>query len=305
MADKSPPIAALISVAAPGFGHFYAGAWSRGVGVMIGLYFGFSVCAMAGMFFFALFPALYALAAWDAYRMAKRFNEEATLAPAAPAPPSIPLLVFWSAGRCVWILALFAYGAVSALAGMLDAIVRQHSIPLALLCALPAAGVSWVVWLALRDTWRGLRRQGRHTAAGMRDEASATLFVCFIGALMLAICWPMFSQLIRVSGQGAMKGNLGGLRRAIDTYKKTHDGAAPPTLEAALDKTLPQVPFLWSSSSVGPHKRSSEVLVVSERTGTDSGKWGFVVSASSPELSGLVYIDCTHTDAKGSVWTSY
>lgn len=164
MADKSPPIAALISVAFPGFGHFYAGAWTRGVGVMIGLYFGFTVCAMAGLFFFALFPALYAVAAWDAYRMAKRFNERPPPAAAAPAPPS---------------------------------------------------------------------------------------------------------------------------------------------LEAALDKTMPKVPILWSSSSVGPHKTSSEVIVVSERTGTDSGKWGYVVSLSSPALSGDVYIDCTHTDAKGSVWTSY
>lgn len=305
MADKSPPVAALITIPFPGFGHFYAGAWARGVGVMIGLSVGFTVCAMTGYFFFALFPALYALAVWDAWHTAKRVNGLALAAPSPAAAPSTPLLLFWAASRAFWILALFVYGGLSAFAGTLDAIVRQRSIPLALLCALPAFGVSWVVWLALRDTWRGLRGRGKHTAASMRDEAGASLLVGAVAALAFAICWPMFSQLMRVSGQGAMKGSLGALRRAVDTYKKAHDGAAPASLEAALDKDLPRIPTLWSTSSAGPHKTTSEAIVMSERAGTDSGKWGFVVASSTPELNGLVYIDCTHTDAKGSVWTNY
>lgn len=305
-AKKSPFAAALITLALPGVGHFYAGTWVRGAGVMIGLYFASMVCMVAGMFGFLGIAALYGLAAWDASRMARAFNDAPAIAAEAAPPPSMLLLLLWAAGRAVWILALFGYGALVSFAGILEALVRRHSVPLALLCALPAAVCLWIVWLAVRDTWRGLTRRGSRTAAGVRDEVSATVLLGAIGALCLAIVWPSFRQLIRYSGEGAMKGSLGGLRQAIDAYKKTHDGAVPASLEAVLDaKTLPQVPSLWASLNETGHKKTSETIVMSERTGTDSGKWAYVVSPSSPELSGVVFIDCTHTDAKSSVWTSY
>lgn len=301
---KSPRAAALITLALPGFGHFYAGTWVRGVGIWVGVYVGFMLCMSAGLAGFAGVPVLYGLAAWDAYRMAEQFNEREAVAPAAAGPASIPLLVLWAACRSVWILAIFLYALTSAVA-IVDQIIRHGPLSLMLLGALPGLVALFAAWLAGRDTWKGLTRQSKHTAGAMRDEASATILVGALAAAAFAICWPMFSQLIRFSGEGAMKGNLAGVRQAIARYKDAHAGAAPPSLEAALDQALPKVPLLWSSSSVGSHPSTSETIVLPDRTGTDSGKWGYVVSLSSPELGGVAFIDCTHTDAKGSVWTSY
>ncbi|MBI5208944.1 MAG: hypothetical protein HY927_03115 [Elusimicrobia bacterium] len=48
----------------------------------------------------------------------------------------------------------------------------------------------------------------------------------------------------------------------------------------------------------------AQTVAYAARTPADTGKWGYVNDPASPDF-GLVFIDCTHTDAKGSRWSSY
>lgn len=303
---KSPLLAALITLVLPGFGHFYAGAWLRGAGVWIFLYAGFFAAPVfLGSFGLMLAPVLSALAAWDAWRMTELANARLpTGDAAAELPASAGLLAAWAVARSLWLAPLLLFGLVSLVGAGLT--VRRGGLAIALLASLPALGVLALGWFAARDTWRGLRGRRPVIPAYLRAEVSTTVGAAVIIALCGAVAWPRFRELIRYSGEGAMKGNLADLRQRIVAYRGAHDGASPPALEALIDaKTLPRLPVLWSSSYVGAHAKTTESIVAADRTGADTGKWAFVISPSTPELHGTVFIDCTHTDARGSAWTSH
>ena len=303
---KSPLVAALITLVLPGFGHFYAGAWLRGLGVMIFLYIGFFAApVLLGSFGLLLAPVLSALAAWDAWRMAESANARLPAGDAAAElPASAGLLYAWAASRCLWVAPLLLFGLSSLVGAALT--VRHGGVLIALLASLPALGIMALVWFAARDIWRGLRGLRPTVPAYLRAEVNATVVAAVILALCLAIAWPRFRDLLRYSGQGAMKGNLADLRQRITAYRGEHDGAFPPALEALIDpKTSPRLPTLWSNAYVGAHKKTAESIVLAEPAPADTGKWAYIVSPSTPELHGTVFIDCTHTDNKGSVWTSY
>lgn len=302
---KSPLLAALITLVLPGFGHFYAGAWLRGAGVWIFLYAGFFAAPVfLGSFGLLLAPVLSALAAWDAWRRAELANSLAPAGPEAALPASAALLCAWAAVRCLWAAPLLLFGLTSLVGAAM--ILRHGGVLIALLSTLPALGFLALGWFAARDTWKVLRRERPAVPGFLRAEVNAALVIGVIGALCLAIAWPRFRELLRYSGEGAMKGNLADVRQRIAAYRGAHDGAAPPALEALIDpKTSPRLPTLWSNSYTGAHPKTTEAIVVTERTGADTGKWAYVVSPSTPELHGTVFIDCTHTDNRGSAWTSY
>jgi len=302
---KSPLVAALITLVLPGFGHFYAGAWLRGLGVMIFLYIGFFAAPVfLGSFGLLLAPVLSALAAWDAWRMAEHANSLAPAGPAEDIPASAGLLYAWAAARSLWVAPLLLFGLTSLVGAALT--LRHGGVLIALLSTLPALGILALGWFAARDTWRVLRRERPAVPGYLRAEVNAALAVGVIGALCLAIAWPRFRDLLRYSGEGAMKGNLADLRQRVSAYRSAHEGAAPPALETLIDpKTSPRLPTLWSNSYTGAHPKTTEAIVAADRTGADTGKWAYIVSPSTPELHGTVFIDCTHTDNRGSAWTSY
>ena len=62
-------------------------------------------------------------------------------------------------------------------------------------------------------------------------------------------------------------------------------------------KALAKLPSLWGRFSEIPHPKTSAARVAPDGGAADSGKWGYA--------DGAVFIDCTHTDTRGSFWTSY
>lgn len=129
-------------------------------------------------------------------------------------------------------------------------------------------------------------------------DVVANLFAQFCLYAMFAVVWPAEATLIHRSGEGATKGNLSALRAALaDAVAR---GPAPATLEglAAVGGPahLPNVRVGYKQ-----HPRTRDSVVLKDGVPTDSGKWGYIVTASSAS----VIVDCTHTDSKGSTWTSY
>jgi prepilin-type N-terminal cleavage/methylation domain-containing protein len=129
------------------------------------------------------------------------------------------------------------------------------------------------------------------------------IVVAIIG-ILAAIAIPKFADLIRKSSEGAEKGNLGSLRSALGIYYGDMEGQYPGDLTALTTngKYLASIPF----STVPNYHRatqSQQIFSVSSVV-SDFGSWLYDDVPTDPNV-GQVWINCSHTDTKGTTWTSY
>lgn len=105
---------------------------------------------------------------------------------------------------------------------------------------------------------------------------------------------PSWGGLIRKSSEGATKGNIGSIRSALAIYHGDSKGKYPADLAALTlgGKYLQVVPL---TKTPNYHKDSSAVRLA--KAPDDAGGWLYDGAE--------VFVNCTHTDTKGSVWTSY
>ena len=128
------------------------------------------------------------------------------------------------------------------------------------------------------------------------------IVVAIIGVLA-AIAVPKFAGLLRNSAEANGKGNLVGLRSALSIYYADMEGVFPSALPdlTVSSKYLAAIP---ATKTPYYHGDSS-----AETDGTigaigDASGWLYDNTTTDPNF-GVVYVDCTHTDTKGSVWSSY
>ena len=162
----------------------------------------------------------------------------------------------------------------------------------------------------------------------MRNTKGFTLIelmivVAIIG-ILAAIAIPKFASLVRKSGEGQAKGNLGALRSAISIYYGDLEGSYPADLTSLTAGgkyigTVPTVktPDYHAATNVIRNNFSSNPFGCGGGYMLDSGQWiywsdngSMCGSSSAPagqrdRTQGEVWIACSHTDTKGSVWTSY
>lgn len=129
------------------------------------------------------------------------------------------------------------------------------------------------------------------------------IVVAIIG-ILAAIAIPKFAELLRKSNEGATKGSLGGIRGALSVYYGDMEGQYPsdPNSLTVGGKYLDSFPL---AKTPNYHGDSSTALAGSQATGfTDVGGWIYD-SAFADSTFGSIYVNCTHTDSKGTVWTQY
>src|SRR5262249_33147646 len=131
------------------------------------------------------------------------------------------------------------------------------------------------------------------------------IVVAIIG-ILAAIAIPKFADLIRKSKEGATKGNLGAIRSALSIYYGDLEGNYPTDDMTQLTvggKFLPELPQAKTPSY---HVDSSAVLAGASQTVvvTNVGGWAYVNNSTDSNW-GNIWVNCTDTDSKGSVWTSY
>ena len=126
------------------------------------------------------------------------------------------------------------------------------------------------------------------------------IVVAIIG-ILAAIAIPKFASLLRKSGEGASKGNLGAVRSALSIYYGDMEGQYPVTLAAMTvnGKYLTALPVAKS-----PNYHSDSAAVVYQTIANDGGGWSYDNTALDANL-GTVLVNCTHTDTKGTLWTTY
>jgi len=129
------------------------------------------------------------------------------------------------------------------------------------------------------------------------------IVVAIIG-ILAAIAIPKFAELIRKSGEGASKGNLGALRSALSIYYGDMEGLYPASGLALTigGKYLTVIP----TAKAPTYHADSAGMVLFNVVGapTDAAGWHYQDQATNANV-GNVLVNCTHTDTKGSIWTSY
>jgi prepilin-type N-terminal cleavage/methylation domain-containing protein len=128
------------------------------------------------------------------------------------------------------------------------------------------------------------------------------IVVAIIG-ILAAIAIPKFAELIRKSSEGASKGNLGSIRSALSIYYGDMEGNYPATMDALTisGKYLSAIPKAKAPNYHGDSSGETDGLLSAVN---GNGGWWYDNTIGDSNV-GQVLVNCTHTDSKGSIWTSY
>ncbi len=145
------------------------------------------------------------------------------------------------------------------------------------------------------------------------------IVVAIIG-ILAAIAIPQFANMVAKSQEGATKGNLGTIRSALSIYYGDTEGFYPTVADAATgalnpltvgQKYLKAVPNSQTpkvgSNNPGHGGGVNTVTGVDLSAGavaTDNGQWVYD-GTQSRSTWGQVVVSCSHSDAKGTFWTSF
>ena len=135
------------------------------------------------------------------------------------------------------------------------------------------------------------------------------IVVAIIG-ILAAIAIPKFADLVTKSKESAVKGSLGSLRSAISIYYSDTEGIFPDggnntNLGVALTTAGK---YLMTLPAIGIPKPANHIAATgvfapaASNTQPDdwtTGAWFYVSS------EGHVCVNCTHTDTKSSVWSTW
>ena len=143
-----------------------------------------------------------------------------------------------------------------------------------------------------------MRRKRKNTTGFTLIELM--IVVAIIG-ILAAIAIPKFANLIRKSNEGASKGNLGAIRGAMSIYYGDLEGQYPSDMGALTinGKYLASFPV-----AKVPNYHSDASSIANLTSANDAGGWAYNNTTGNANL-GNVWINCTHTDTKGSIWTAY
>jgi prepilin-type N-terminal cleavage/methylation domain-containing protein len=128
------------------------------------------------------------------------------------------------------------------------------------------------------------------------------IVVAIIG-ILAAIAIPKFAELIRKSNEGSSKGNLGAVRSALSIYYGDMEGLYPVEL-ISLTQNGKYMASIPKGKAPNYHPDSAAINTGSTNAVNDAGGWAYDNVPGDANF-GTLWVNCTHTDTKGSVWTTY
>ncbi len=133
------------------------------------------------------------------------------------------------------------------------------------------------------------------------------IVVAIIG-ILAAIAIPKFANLIRQAQDGSTKGNLSSLRSALSIYYGDLEGVYPSDLDLLTmnGKYLNAVPTATVNPYHGTESGDNTTTTSNPPAWTDGTGVAWLYDSNAMDSNwGYVWVDCTHTDTKGSIWTAY
>ena len=127
------------------------------------------------------------------------------------------------------------------------------------------------------------------------------IVVAIIG-ILAAIAVPKFADLINKSKEGATKGSLSSVRSAIQVYYGDNEGVYPTDNLACLTTNGKYLTVMPKAKTPNYHPDSA--TVTTQTSSNDTGGWSYDNTVADTNF-GTVWVNCTHTDTKGNVWTTY
>ncbi|MFA5779028.1 MAG: type II secretion system protein [Elusimicrobiota bacterium] len=126
------------------------------------------------------------------------------------------------------------------------------------------------------------------------------IVVAILGTLA-AIAVPRFAELMRKAKEGSTKGNLGVLRSCVKTYYAKNEGVYPDTMTGGIvPEYLEELPPARIGAYNHP-ERSWETPTENDASLTD----GWVYPDSLSDDFGKLWVNCTHSDTKGIIISSW
>lgn len=127
------------------------------------------------------------------------------------------------------------------------------------------------------------------------------MMVVAIIAILAAIVVPRYNDSLRAATEGYTRGSLGTIRKALSVYYSDMEGVYPDDL-LSLSQSSRYLRRISPARLPGHHTDSSAVLHAAAPD--DGGGWVYNNVQNSANY-GSVRVNCTHSDIKNSVWTSY
>jgi prepilin-type N-terminal cleavage/methylation domain-containing protein len=128
------------------------------------------------------------------------------------------------------------------------------------------------------------------------------IVVAIIG-ILAAIAIPKFADLVRKASEGNSKGSLASIRSALSVYYGDMEGQYPMGL-GRLTVGGKYLAVIAVSKEPNYHPDVSTERDALLSSPSDGGGWLYDNTLGDANM-GEMLVNCTHTDSKGSVWTSY
>lgn len=128
------------------------------------------------------------------------------------------------------------------------------------------------------------------------------MIVVAIMAVLLAIGVPKWAGMTIKAKEGAAHGAQGTLRSALSIYYGDNEKEYPIDNLACLTLNARYIPAIPPANFPPAHEAST--VVRTETSVTDAGGWSYNNDPDSHQWGNLL-AGCTHTDTRGSVWSTY
>jgi uncharacterized RDD family membrane protein YckC len=135
--------------------------------------------------------------------------------------------------------------------------------------------------------------------------ALGLLFAAAI-VLIAAVAIPFLTRIQRGSEDFNTRGRLGSIRSALSIYYGDMEGQYPDDLASltAGAKYLSSMPVAETGDIHPDSNRVRAYPSRSQASGADEGGWGYANDPSGADF-GSIWVNCSHTDSKGTAWNSY
>jgi type II secretory pathway pseudopilin PulG len=146
-----------------------------------------------------------------------------------------------------------------------------------------------------------VKKSDKETPASPSHLSGVLIFLC-LGGLLALVLVPKIGSVIRQANENSNKEKLRSLRAAVWVYQSEHEGEFPKDLQPVME---PQNPYLKGSLHIHTKEHGSNYSVnISTFVDgeADTGGWGYIEGGGK---WGTVWIQCTHKNLEGKIWSQY